>query len=196
MGIKFFVFLGITAVITAISCGSSPSHETPTVREPEQTPIVQEPVQTARIEPTPQPPQVEEEPFNPSLVSRQQYNSTLTEVKVFIEELNRVISNRNYNAWRAALSDSYFQEISSQENLKQISEQPAMTTRRIVLRNAQDYFTHVVVPSRANSRADDIEFVERYRVKVFSVNTTREGEEQRLRLYDLEKIGNSWKIIN
>jgi hypothetical protein len=135
--------------------------------------------------------------FDPSRVTQEQYTSTMDEVRTFIEELNRVIRSRNYNAWRAALSPEYFASISSQENLQEISEQPAMKTRRIVLRTAQDYFIHVVVPSRANSRVDGIEFVTRNRVKAFTINTNqRTGEEQRLLLYSLEKIGDSWKIIN
>jgi uncharacterized protein YigE (DUF2233 family) len=59
------------------------------------------------------------------------------------------------------------------------------------LSNARDYFIHVVVPSRANSRVDDIEFVDTKRVKAFMV--TSQG--QRLRLYDLEDFGEGWKIV-
>jgi hypothetical protein len=71
-----------------------------------------------------------------------------------------------------------------------------MKTRKIVLKTAEDYFIHVVVPSRANSRVDDIEFIGQNRVKAFSVNKNRAGEEQRLVLYNLERSGNSWIIIN
>jgi len=137
-----------------------------------------------------------EEAFNPYRVSQEYYDSTKEDVQHFINELNRVIRNRNYDLWREALSDEYFREISSPENLQQVSEQPAMMTRRIVLRTPEDYFLYVVVPSRTNSRVDDIEFISRNRVKAFTISTTRSGEEQRLRLYDLEKIGNTWKIIN
>jgi hypothetical protein len=172
-------FLLILVVILAVSCE--------TTQKPEETQSTRPAVNnTAR-----------QDDFDPSRVTREQYASTMDEVRTFIEELNRVIRSRNYNAWRAALSPEYFAAISSQENLQEISEQPAMKTRRIVLRSAQDYFIHVVVPSRANSRVDGIEFVGRNRVKAFTINTNqRTGEEQRLLLYSLEKIGDSWKIIN
>jgi len=72
-----------------------------------------------------------------------------------------------------------------------------MKTRNIILRTPEDYFTNVVVPSRANSRVDDIEFIGTNRVKAFTVmQNSRTGEEQRLVLYDLEKVGNSWLIVN
>jgi hypothetical protein len=174
--------LFILSVILVFSCGSNP--------KPEQEDKV-DAVETGPQETTVQAPRVET-----FTVSREYYDTTMDEVRHFINDLNHVISSRNYNSWRAALSDEYFREISSQENLQQVSQQPAMMTRRIVLRTPQDYFTYVVVPSRANSRVDEIEFVNRNRVKAFTVTTNRSGEVQRLRLYDLEKIGNTWKIIN
>ncbi|MCL2800984.1 MAG: hypothetical protein FWD28_04420 [Treponema sp.] len=134
--------------------------------------------------------------FDPRSVSQAHYNTTRDEVQQFINRLNEIIRSRNYQAWRDCLSPDYFAEISSPENLREISNQPAMRTRRIVLRTPQDYFEYVVVPSRADLRVDDIEFISMNRVKAFTVTTNRAGEEQRLRLYDLEKIGNSWTIIN
>jgi len=135
-------------------------------------------------------------PFNPNQISREQYDSTMEDVRHFIEELNLIISQKDYNAWKAELSPEYFNKISSAENLRQVSELPAMKTRKITLRTANDYFNYVVVPSRANSRVDDIEFFGENRVKAFTIMTNTAGEEQRLRLYDLEKTGNIWKIID
>ena len=136
------------------------------------------------------------ESFDPTRVSQALYTSTRDEVRQFIENLNQIIKNRDYEAWKACLSKEYFAEISSQKNLQEISAQPAMRTRRIVLRVPEDYFQYVVVPSRADLRVDDIEFISSNRVKAFTLTTDRTGEEVRLRLYDLEKIGNSWTIIN
>jgi hypothetical protein len=139
----------------------------------------------------------EEAPYVGPMVITEEYRSaTMNDVRAFIEELNRIIRTRNYSAWRTSLSQEYFNYISSNETLQMASEMPAMKTRGVVLKNAEDYFTHVVVPSRANSRVDDIEFISESRIKVFSVRTTRSGEEQRVRLYDLERTGNTWKIIN
>jgi hypothetical protein len=163
----------------------------------EQDAVTLQPQGTSQPQVTPQPTrQPVQEVFDPRTVTQAQYASTMEEVRNFIDELNRIISNRNYNAWRAVLSQEYYDEISSPDHLRELSEQPAMKTRGIVLRTLQDYFIHVVVPSRANSRVDDIEFIGQNRVKVFAISTNRAGEEQRLRLYDLEKINNSWRIIN
>jgi len=179
MGIKKILTILVLALFTsftAISCVSGPE----TVQETAD--VVTDTPQT--------------EVFDPRRVSQAHYNATREEVQHFIENLNQIIRNRNFNAWRSSLSEEYFAEISSQENLREISNQPAMRTRRIVLRTAEDYFQHVVVPSRADLRVDDIEFVSVNRVKAFTITTNRAGEEVRLRLYDLEKIGNTWTIIN
>jgi hypothetical protein len=132
----------------------------------------------------------------PMKISKAEYDSTKVDVQHFIEELNQIIRKKDYNAWKAALSREYFNQIASPANLQQLSEQPAMKTRGITLKSAEDYFINVVVPSRANSRVDDIEFIGEHRVKAFTIMTNNSGEEQRLRLYDLEKTGNIWKIIN
>jgi len=136
------------------------------------------------------------EVFDPSKISHAKYAATREEVQKFIEQQNVFIREGNFDAWKKSLSDEYFAEISSRENLKRLSEQPGMKTRKIVLKTPQDYFEYVVVPSRADLHVDEIEFISENRVKAFTITTNKAGEEQRLRLYDLEKIGDSWTIIN
>ena len=136
------------------------------------------------------------EVFDPKKVSQAQYSSTMAEVQRFIEEQNKNIRSGNFEAWKRSLSPEYFAEISSAENLKRISESPVLKARKIVLKTAQDYFINVVVPSRADLHVEEIEFISANRVTAFTVKTNKAGEEQRLRLYDLEKIDNTWTIIN
>jgi len=130
------------------------------------------------------------------------YDVTLAEVKSFIDNLNGVISRRNFSQWRAALTDEYFAQISSREFLAEASESPALKAGRIVLRTANDYFTNVVVPSRANSQVDEIEFEGENVVRAYYLETrTVRGENnetatetRRLRVYELVKINGNWKI--
>jgi hypothetical protein len=165
-------------LVFALSCGSEPA--------------VNPPVETAPVEAASQPTAVEEADFDPGTISQEVFDSTKTDVQQFIADLNRIIRSRNYDIWVSHLGEDYFAEKSSPEYLAQVSEQPRLKTQKIVLNTAQDYFIHVVVPSRQNDRVDDIEFVSPTRVKAYTV--TPNG--QRLRLYDLENSENSWKIIN
>jgi hypothetical protein len=120
------------------------------------------------------------------------FDSTKVDVQNFIQNLNKIISRKDYKAWAEHLGEEYFAEISSPAFLSATSNQPRLRTQKIVLSSAEDYFNHVVVPSRADDRVDDIEFVGQNRVTAYRV--TPGG--QRLRLYELEGVGNSWKIIN
>jgi hypothetical protein len=126
-------------------------------------------------------------------VSQEVYDQTLAEVRQFIESLNRIIAGKNYNAWRNTLSDEYFARISSPEYLARQSEAPLLASRKIVLRTTNDYFLNVVVPSRANSQVDEIEIADDNAVTAYFVDT-RPGK-RRLRVYELRKIGNEWKIV-
>jgi hypothetical protein len=170
MGNKKICFLFIAMIILAASCLSDP--ETASDRA------------------------ASAQAFDPNTISRAQYDSTMREVQQFIASVNQIIRNRNYSGWRNALSQEYFNEISSQEFLRRASGQPAMVSQGIVLRTPEDYFNNVVVPARANNRLDDnvdsIEFSSRDRVTAYALNANG----QKLRLYELEKIGNSWKILN
>jgi hypothetical protein len=134
----------------------------------------------------------EENDFDPSSITKEVFEDTLSEVQRFIDELNRIISNKNYNSWLNCLGDSYWQTINSPEFLQEISEMPTLKKQGIVLKSAEDYFSLVVVPSRANARVDDIEFVSHNRVKAFTIG--RNGV--RLRIYDLERIQETWKIVS
>jgi hypothetical protein len=173
----FYVFFPLVFIL---SCGSEPA--------------VIPPVEPAPVPPAPVslPAAVEEEPFDPGSISQEVFDSTKTDVQQFIADLNRIIRSRNYDLWTSHLGDEYFAEKSSPEYLAEISEQPRLKTQKIILTTAQDYFIHVVVPSRQNDRVDDIEFVSPTRVKAYTVSPNG----QRLRLYDLESSGNTWEIIN
>ena len=127
--------------------------------------------------------------------SQELHDRTLAEVQLFIENLNVTISNKNYNEWRAALSDEFFAEISSPEFLRRQNESQLLKARNIQLKTPNDYFLQVVVPSRVNvnSHVDDIELIDANNVKAYSLGTVS-GKTERLRLFELTKVGNEWKI--
>jgi hypothetical protein len=177
----------VLAVLAAVSCGSAPKKNA----VPAETPpvaAVPEPVTPGSPEAPSSPP----EEFDPNSISQEVFDSTKVEVQQFIGNLNSIITKKNFNAWKATLAPEFFEEISSPAYLQRASESAALKSRNIVLATPNDYFTHVVIPSRANSRVDDIEFVSPSRVKAFTIHPNG----QRLRLYDLEHTGNTWLIIN
>jgi len=145
----------------------------------------------------------EEAPDAPLTVSQEVYDFTLAEVKQFVDGLNALIQKKNYNGWKDALSEELFARISSPEFLASASQSAALKARKIVLKTPNDYFTNVVVPSRSNSKVDEIEFTAVNKVKVFYLEERRRNDNsgnstpfRRLRLYELIKIDDTWKIID
>ncbi len=130
--------------------------------------------------------------FDPSSISPEVFDSTKAEVQALILLLNEIIRERNFNTWKTYLSARYEDAVSNPLFLDRVSQSTILRRQNIVLKTLRDYFIHVVVPSRANDRVDDIEFFGTNRVKAYTIN----NKGQRLRLYDLELTQEGWKIIN
>ncbi|MDR0656226.1 MAG: hypothetical protein LBG22_07925 [Treponema sp.] len=130
--------------------------------------------------------------FDPSTISEEARETTKVDVQQYIANLNKIIRAKDYQGWVSNLGEEYFAEKSSREYLAQVSQTARMKTQKIVLNTAQDYFLYVVVPSRANDRVDDIDFISPNRVKAYTID----AKGRRLRIYDLEHTDDGWKIIN
>jgi hypothetical protein len=188
----FCRFLAVIAFFV-LSCGGSPEPQVavqPPVQAAEPAEAPETPVrESAEV---PEQPKPAAETFDPASITKEEFDTTKIEVQQLIQRLNGIIKAENYTSWVSYLSEDYFRLISSREYLDRINRTERMRKANLVLRNARDYFINVVVPSRTNDRVDDIEFVSQSRVKAYTVS--QRGE--RLRLYDLEKTNEGWKIIN
>jgi len=143
--------------------------------------------------------------FDPNNISNELYEATKTEIQDIIQKLDDIIRARNFNAWLEYISAPYLEEISSPEFLEERTEElyrrdqlvaaatgkDPRTVHKKELSTLRDYFDNVVVPSRANDRVDDISFISETKVRAYTVNTRG----TKLILYDLEIIGDTWKII-
>ena len=115
-------------------------------------------------------------------------NHQKNEIQKLVDDLNRIIRQRNYSAWLTYLSDEYRQKINSKAFIDAIVENyPAYKGR---INNAQDYFNFVVGPSRNNDKVNDIEFISRTSVRAY----TDDAKGQTVILYHLENIDGKWKI--
>lgn len=188
-------------VLVLASCASgSPAVEKEP--EPQQPEVVQAPAavpaeEESEAEPAIEAPeaveaQSEEAPFDPSSISKEVFDTTKMDVQALIGKLNEIIREKDYNTWVTYLGPTYRTALSDPAFLKRISESSVLKKQGVTLRELKDYFTYVVVPSRANDRVDDIEFIGQNRVKAFTVDS----KGRRLRLYDLEKVPSGWKIVN
>ncbi|PKL26655.1 MAG: hypothetical protein CVV47_01665 [Spirochaetae bacterium HGW-Spirochaetae-3] len=170
----------VAAIVSIMAaCASQPE---PAVTEPERA------VDT--VVPEVVSPPVHSAPFDPASVTVEMKQATFFDVRALIQGLNSIIQAKDYTSWSSALTAEYRAQYSSPETLARISDAPVLKRQGISLRSLQDYFIYVVYPSRQNDRVDDIEFIDANRIRAITINA--KGE--RLVLYNLEKIGDTWKI--
>lgn len=161
--------------------------------EPTNTPIPEaSPEATPTFKPTPTPfPTVEEKDPNVSTaeVSEAVYTKTFEEIEELIYELNSIIKAAEYEKWLEYLTDAYIADLSDPQTLADYSQKPILKKYNIVLKDLEDYFKFVVVPSRSNVRVDDLVFMDENHIKAIMVIG-----DQRIILYLLEKINDHWLI--
>jgi hypothetical protein len=179
---QIFALLTIVLLTLLLSCGSGPATEEIPEARSEEPAAVETPVEEPDTA----------DSFDPLSISQEVFDTTKNDVQKLLTDLNRIIKAKNYNTWVSHLGQAYLEKISSEEFLASVSAQPYLKNNKITLTSPKDYFDKVVVPSRTNDHVDDIAFVSKNRVKVYTINDRGE----RLRLYDLENLGDGWKIIN
>ena len=118
------------------------------------------------------------------------YEETKSEIQELVEHLNRIIRARNFNSWISYLTEDYYQKINSREFINNLVIRFPIYRGRI--NNARDYFSLVVVPSRANDRVDEIEFITENEVRAYTVDARGRA----VVLYHLEKLDGQWKIAD
>jgi hypothetical protein len=123
------------------------------------------------------------------VVSREVYTRTFEEIGEFIDNLNLIIRNADYESWLTFLSEEYIRVTADPLYLKDQSEKPLLKQANIQLADLRDYFTHVVVPSRTQATVDEIEFLDENHVKAIAVLRGT-----RVILYLLERDDSQWKI--
>jgi hypothetical protein len=133
-----------------------------------------------------QPAPAAEEQF---VVSEEVYSRTFEEIGQFIDDLNRIIRNADYESWLTYLSEEYIRTTGDPAYLRDQSEKPVLKQANIQLEDLHDYFVHVVVPSRTQATLDEIEFIDENHVKAIAVLRGT-----RVILYLLENVEGQWKI--
>jgi hypothetical protein len=171
------LFITAAFLVFILSCASVPEPEKPA-----------EPAASQPVPPAPEP--VPEAPAPDKFeVSEDLYKKTFSDIEALINNLNRIIKSNNFDEWKKYLTKDYIEYYSSQENLKNLSETPILKKYKIVLRSLKDYFTYVVVPSRADVQLDDISFIDDNNIKAYM---KIDGEP--VVLYTLINIQGNWKI--
>jgi hypothetical protein len=153
--------------------------------QPEEIPVEEIPVEELPVE-EPEQEETGEEDF---VVSEEVFSRTFNDIEELIKKLNKIIGASNYDSWLEYLTKEYKNYYSDEETLRELSKRPILQKYNIRLTSLKDYFNYVVVPSRSDVRLDDLVFEDNNRVKAIMII-----EDQRVILYQLEKVNDEWKI--
>ncbi len=183
---KNITILSILIIIPAlfISCATKP--ETPPV---EEAVVVEEQI-TAAPEETKEPVTVTEEEVKvPETLEGPELEKAETDIAELINELNKLISSKNYEGWKEYLSDEYIRYYSNPETLAAMSKSPLLLKNKIVLRTLMDFFNYIVVGSRQKVKLDDIKVLDRDHIKAYMFINNKP-----VIIYELVRIDDNWKI--
>ncbi|GAB6089552.1 hypothetical protein [Spirochaeta dissipatitropha] len=123
------------------------------------------------------------------IVDDEVYEQTFDEVDEVIRILNGLIARRSYAEWLEYLTPEYIESILEPEHLDELNKSSILQRNNITVENLEDYFVHVVVPSRSNLRLDDLVFIDDNTVQVIMFVRDRP-----VILYLLRRIDGEWRI--
>lgn len=120
-------------------------------------------------------------------VSKETFNTDKSEILEIIEKLSGIMKHKDYAAWLNYLTTESKTFWSNQQNLAIVSQRLPIKNYR--LKNLQDYFEKVFIPSRIGRVVDEIRYVSTTKVKAVQYT-----EEQDIIYYYFEKIDGRWYL--
>lgn len=197
---SFKNILAILLCFTLFSCASK--EVTPVIIEVEPvTPVIEEVVieEVIQENETPIQEEVVPEPSKEDLeysrsvtdlgieVSKETFSEDKSEILEIIEKLDGIMKTKNYTSWLNYLTPESKTFWSNQQNLALVSQRLPIKNYR--LKNLQDYFEKVFIPSRIGRVVDEIRYVSTTKVKAVQYT-----EEQDIIYYYFEKIDGRWML--
>lgn len=196
---KIFYFFGLCLVVFLIgSCASAPETKPVSAAEtkvnekkPQQ---VQKPKAVVMSKSQAETSKAADEEvvaqFEGISITKKDKEIAKSEIEEVVKKLNDITAKKDYGRWRYWLSTEYIKEFSKPDVLKKTSEGLPSNLKGKQLKNIEDYFYYVFVPSRQNGRVDDIAYLTPTKVRVLKITST-----QTLIFYNLEKIDERWLLV-
>ena len=118
-------------------------------------------------------------------ISKATFEEDKAEILEIIEKLSAIMKHKDYAAWLNYLTPESITFWSNQQNLALVSQRLPIKNYR--LKNLQDYFEKVFIPSRIGRVVDEIRYISTTKVKAVQYT-----EEQDIIYYYFEKIDGRW----
>ena len=164
--------------------------------EPEPVEIVEpEPVEIAEPEPVEEPQQPEPDEYSRAIsalsaedsVSEDTFTEDKKEIMHIIDELSDIMKNKDFSKWVKYLTPASRNYWSNPANLREVSKK--LPLKGFTLKNLEDYFKYVFIPSRQGRRIDEIRYLSSSYVKAVQVKNNTD-----IIFYYFNKIDGKWLL--
>ena len=120
-------------------------------------------------------------------VSKDDFAKDKKEILRIIEELDVIMRDKNYSAWLTYIDSESIEYWQKPANLKKA--QKRLPVKGLSIRNLQDYFRYVFIPSRQGRTISEIRYESSTYVKAVQV-----VEEEDIVFYYFNKINGKWML--
>lgn len=122
------------------------------------------------------------------LVTKAQFSDDKAAILKIIEELSKVMATKDYKKWLSYIEPDSINYYSNPVNLR--NAQKKLPNKAIALRNIEDYFNFVFIPSRKRSRVDEIRYISATNIKAVQVKE----DYSTVVYYYFKKINGKWYV--
>ena len=99
--------------------------------------------------------------------SKEEFIQDKTEIINTIKELQKIMDKQDYQAWLPYISRNSIQYYSSPVNIRKANKR--LPDKTIIFRGLEDYFKYIFIPSRKQSKVDEIRYINKSEVKAVQV---------------------------
>lgn len=122
-------------------------------------------------------------------VSKDVFEMDKKAVMACIDELNAIMTDKNYSAWLKKIEPKSAEYWSNKDNLAKATERLPKQLKSVRLSTLEDYFKYVFIPSRKGRTIDEIRYISSNAIKAVQVK-----EDKTTVYYTFKKIGDSWLV--
>lgn len=121
-------------------------------------------------------------------ISKEEFEEDKNAVLAIIAKLDVIMKNQDYKSWLTYVEDQSVKYWSTRSNLQKAENR--LPVKGLTLRNLEDYFKYVFIPSRKGRRVDEIRYETEQQVKAVQVN----NDNDTVYYYFRKSVNGAWKL--
>lgn len=199
---KTILYLTFSLIFVILACKTADTdqsfHDSNIVEKEEEIilelpPLLEEIIVEEEIKPIKNAPEIDEEyarstsELKDESITQDAFLADKKEILKKIDALAQIMLARDYEKWLYYLSPSSKAYWQNQKNLADVSSR--LPVKGYTLKNLEDYFRMIFIPSRQNSKVDEIRYISSTLVKAVQVRGSQD-----VVYYVFIKINNTWLL--